>query len=296
MHACMMCSTHINSINGKGEVGEAFMGFFNAIFMTFFSHLPQGGALGILGPTSTESALHVRNVCDTKEIPLIETRLDAWSKHVINLHPTPNDLARAFLDLISAFNWQGFTILYEDAPWLPIIDVIMRNYTADKFTVAVRQLDITANANYRPRLLHIKKSEDKNIVICCSTEKLPEILKQAQQVGLLSDEHNILITNLDMHTIDLEPFQYGGTNITGLRMIFPDDPHVKEIIADLNAFADESNGNYDTGRQGNKFNQEETIHEEVEYDWRQGLSAQKMLLSTALTYDAGNTCKDSKIF
>lgn len=35
VYACMMRSTHINLINGKGEVGEAFMAFWNAIFISF---------------------------------------------------------------------------------------------------------------------------------------------------------------------------------------------------------------------------------------------------------------------
>jgi glutamate receptor, ionotropic, invertebrate len=243
----------------------------------------QNGALGIIGPTSTESAIHVRNVCDSKEIPLIETRIDVCpSTHVINLHPIPDDLARAYLDLINAWSWQGFTILYEDAPWLPVIDVIMRNYT-DKFTVAVRELDVTANGNYRPILSQVKQSEDKNIVICCSIERLEEVLKQAQQVGLLSDQHNILITNLDMHTIDLEPYQHGGTNITGLRMIQPDDSNVREIVESLDAFLDrESMGQEQYGSR-----YESSNYDDMEVPWRKGLNAKHMRLSTALTYDAG---------
>jgi hypothetical protein len=40
----------------------------------------------------------------------------------------------------------------------------------------------------------------------------------------------------DMHTIDLEPYQYGGTNITGIRLVDPSDPDVRTAareIADL---------------------------------------------------------------
>lgn len=43
--------------------------------------------------------------------------------------------------------------------------------------------------------------------------------KQAQQIGLLVDKYHFIITNLDAHTIDLEPFQYSGANITILRMV-----------------------------------------------------------------------------
>lgn len=40
----------------------------------------------------------------------------------------------------------------------------------------------------------------------------------------MSDQHQFIITSLDLHTIDLEPFQHGGTNITGVRLIDPEDP------------------------------------------------------------------------
>lgn len=50
-------------------------------------------------------------------MPLIETRIDSSSRHVINLHPHPDDLGRAFLDIVLAADWKGFTILYQSAPW-----------------------------------------------------------------------------------------------------------------------------------------------------------------------------------
>lgn len=59
------------------------------------------------------------------------------------------------------------------------------------------------------------------LVLDCSTTKIYEILKQAQQIGLMTDYHSYLIPNLDLHTIDLSDFKYGGTNITGFRLINP---------------------------------------------------------------------------
>lgn len=80
-------------------------------FMTF-----QNGVIGIVGPSSPESAVHVRSICDAKEIPLIETSIGS-SKHVVNLHPTSEDLGHVYLDMIYAWDWDGFTIIYQDAPW-----------------------------------------------------------------------------------------------------------------------------------------------------------------------------------
>lgn len=95
--------------------------------------------------------------------------------------------------------------------------------------MTIRELDITANKNYRPQLRRVKQSSDKNIVLCSSIDSLPEILKQAQQVGLMTDDHQFIITSLDMHTVDLEPFQHSGTNITGFRLVQPDDPFVMQV-------------------------------------------------------------------
>lgn len=115
---------------------------------------------------------------------------------------------------------------------LPLVDFLLKNYNKG-YTVTIRELDITANENYRPQLRRVKQSLDKNIVLCSSIEALPEILKQAQQVGLMTDDHQFIITTLDMHTIDLEPFQHSGTNITGFRIVQPDDPMVIEATEDL---------------------------------------------------------------
>ncbi|KAG5684286.1 hypothetical protein PVAND_013522 [Polypedilum vanderplanki] len=224
------------------------------------------GALGIIGPSSPDSSMHVRNICDTKEIPLIETQIGYTAKHVINLHPTPESLSKVFIDLINAWEWQSFTVLYENAPWLAIADHLLRNYSG-RIPVAVRQLDVTMNNNYRPRLLQVKQSEEKNIILCCSIDSLEEILKQSLQVGLLSDEHNVLITTPDMHTIDLESYQYSGTNITGVRMVNPENPEVFHIIKELYHLAEHDKRQKST---------DEEMLEELN----------KMKLSTALIYDA----------
>lgn len=73
-------------------------------------------------------------------------------------------------------------------------------------------------------------SEVINIVIDCSYEILPTVLQHAQQVGLMLQKYNILVTNLDFQTLDLEPYQYSGVNVTGVRMINPEDPYLLETF------------------------------------------------------------------
>lgn len=42
----------------------------------------------------------------------------------------------------------------------------------------------------------VKETEMENIVIDCSFWILDEVLKQAQQVGILSDQHKVIVTSL----------------------------------------------------------------------------------------------------
>lgn len=79
----------------------------------------KNGVSGIVhGPLSPESAVHVQNICDTKEMPLLETRYDPNTQQpIINLYPHPDMLAKMFLDLVEAWEWDTFTIIYESAPW-----------------------------------------------------------------------------------------------------------------------------------------------------------------------------------
>lgn len=49
---------------------------------------------------------------------------------------------------------------------------------------------------YRPLLKQIKNSAESHIVLDCSTERIYDVLKQAQQIGMMSDYHSYLITSL----------------------------------------------------------------------------------------------------
>lgn len=50
----------------------------------------------------------------------------------------------------------------------------------------------------------------------------------------MTDYHQFIITTPDMHTIDLEPFQYSGTNITGIRLVDPESPIMQQITNFMN--------------------------------------------------------------
>lgn len=49
---------------------------------------------------------------------------------------------------------------------------------------------------FSPLLKQIKNSAVAHIVLDCSTEKIYDVLKQSQQIGMMSDYHSYLITSL----------------------------------------------------------------------------------------------------
>lgn len=64
-----------------------------------------------------ESSAHVQSICDSMEVPHLETR---WSYRLdkdtysVNLYPYYTVLSKAFIELITFWQWKTITILYED--------------------------------------------------------------------------------------------------------------------------------------------------------------------------------------
>ncbi|XP_071450570.1 glutamate receptor ionotropic, kainate 2 isoform X3 [Hetaerina americana] len=196
-------------------------------------HLLRAGVAAIFGPQSGQTASHVQSICDTMEIPHLETRWDFRLRRescLVNLYPHPTALSRAYVDVVRAWGWKSFTIVYESNEGLVRLQELLKAHGPSEFPIAVRQLG--EGSDYRPLLKQIKNSAESHIVLDCSTERIYDVLKQAQQIGMMSDYHSYLITSLDLHTVDLEEFKYGGTNITAFRLVDPEKAEVQKVVRD----------------------------------------------------------------
>jgi len=199
------------------------------------SALEQGVA-AIFGPSSSFSAHHVQSICDTKEIPHIETRWDFTSSTVrdqysINLYPYPLTLRKAYVDLLNALDWKSFYILYESNEGLiRLQDLLKFRNKGTESQVVIRQLNPGANHDYRPLLKDIKLEGARKIILDCDVSNIQTILQQAQQIGMMTAYNNYLITSLDLHMVELEDFKYGGTNITAFRLVNPDSELVQSVV------------------------------------------------------------------
>lgn len=180
-------------------------------------------AVGVIfGPESMSSAFHAMNICDSKEIPYINIYMDEDAKSksaILNMYPNLDSLTQLLLDHVNASEWKSITILYESPLWLRRVAKILEINKQLKNRINIRNLDYTTNNEFRPTLQDVRDSDDSNIILECSFESLSTILRQAMQVGLMTKHYRWIITNLDAHSINLEPYQYSGANITTFRLL-----------------------------------------------------------------------------
>ncbi|XP_058809851.1 glutamate receptor ionotropic, kainate 2-like [Phymastichus coffea] len=198
-------------------------------------HLLKTGIAAIFGPQNAHTASHIQSICDTMEIPHLETRWDFRLKRegcLVNLYPHPTTLSKAYVDLVNGLGWKGFTIIYENNEGLVRLQELLKAHGPIDFPITIRQLGEESNIGhgYRPLLKQIKNSAESHIILDCTTEKIYTVLKQAQEIGMMTDYHSYFITSLDLHTVDLSEFKHGGTNITAFRIVNPD--RTRETIRD----------------------------------------------------------------
>ncbi|BET00802.1 kainate selective glutamate receptor activity [Nesidiocoris tenuis] len=230
-------------------------------------NLMKAGVVGIVGPHSTEMTNHVQSLCDTMEIPHITARWHPRQRRsscLVNLYPHPSILAKAAADIVLAWEWKGFTIVYDDYNALRKIGELVKIADDKGYTVSVRQLKGRDGEedNYRYVLQEVKHSGEKNIVVEVARERLFDVMLQAQQVGLVGSGYSYIVTSLDFQSIDLEPFKWAGTNITGIRIVDPDLPHFKEVMKIINGLKNQEGGEADEedkegGGEGDEAKEEE---------------------------------------
>nr|XP_037875496.1 glutamate receptor ionotropic, kainate 2 isoform X2 [Bombyx mori] len=200
--------------------------------------LLEKNVYGIFGPTKKDSILHVQSITDNLEIPQVinqamETQNRNWS--AVNLYPHHISYSQLFTDLIEMKDWKEFTIIYEGSELLPFLENIFTMQDLNKRQkILMNVVQLPDGDDFRSQLKAIKKSGSVNFVLDCTLENLSTFLEQAQQVGIMSDQHSYLIMNPDFQTIDVDPFKHGGSNITGIRFFDPNLDSIQKFISDIN--------------------------------------------------------------
>ncbi|XP_045498949.1 glutamate receptor ionotropic, kainate 2-like [Colias croceus] len=221
--------------------------------------LLENNVLGIFGPTSKATMKHVQVIADYLEIPHIITEpMTAQNRNwsAVNLYPNHMAYSQVFADIIAMKGWTDFTIIYEGAELLPFLDNILNMEDLDSQEhIVISVVQLPDGDDFRSQLKTIKASGSVNYLVCCSRDNLPLFLEQAQQVGIMSDEHSYIIMDPDFHTIDIDPYKHGGSNITGIRFFDPELDEIKQFTAAINDKVKElSEGQIETAIEGQTLN------------------------------------------
>lgn len=196
------------------------------------------GVVAILGPLKGAASQHVQAICDSFEVPHVEIKPDLVLRRddlAINLYPSYDVLARAYIDLIQAWNWTSFAVVYESSEAMIRLQDIFKELSglyAKKWTIKLFQMQ--PNTQFRDLFWNVKKSGENNIILDVSREHMFNCLKHAQQVGLMTERQSYLITSLDLQSINLEDFMYGRTKITGLQFVDHKSKTLEKVLDQLN--------------------------------------------------------------
>ncbi|KAK2714937.1 glutamate receptor ionotropic, kainate 2-like isoform X3 [Artemia franciscana] len=218
------------------------------------------GLVGVFGPSS-DTATHIQSLCDAFELPHVETRYDRKRKRyrddsAVNLYPHPETLSKAYYDLVKSWGWKNVALLYEQGSSLTELQELMK---AQDINFHLKELPLEGDV--RPLLKEIRKDSISQIVLACSSKRILDILRQANQVGLISTYHSYVLTSLDLQTVDLAEFRDSGVNITGYSIIDPTKSEVANAVSDW-------------------------VFGELRYGRALDLTEKKLTVSAALIYDA----------
>jgi ionotropic glutamate receptor len=201
--------------------------------------LLRNGVVAIFGPLSLgPTSTHISAICDALEIPHVETRWD-FQLHrddlSINLYPKTAVLAEAYVDLVKAWDWKTFAIAYENNEGIIRVQDFFKEAQRNEWQIQLYQF--TPGKPYRETFWEINRSKVVNIVLDVKRENMINVLRHAQQVGMMTESHSYLITSLDLHTIDLEDFKFGQTKITSFRLVDVVSPELLSLMSDWTQLA-----------------------------------------------------------
>lgn len=125
------------------------------------------------------------NICDGNEIPYISTHMDADAANKLtafNIHPSQDSLVLALTDVLNATGWDKVVFLYESPLWLERVMPVLETNNKVGIRFIVRDLDFNTKSDFRPILQQIRDSDICNIILDCSIDALPAVLKQVSLI------------------------------------------------------------------------------------------------------------------
>ncbi|XP_058789993.1 glutamate receptor ionotropic, kainate 1-like [Phymastichus coffea] len=216
------------------------------------------GLSSVIGPHERIASIYTQGLCALHDVPHIVIRRESRSTpgpvKPINLYPDTNALAavttrfscfriisenqssilfvgQVYAQMIKRMKWESFSILYEDTDGLIALQDVLKVYPMrPPYTHDIRAFKLGSGPNFSEPLLAAKFSGHKSFLLDCDYDILFNVMRQAQEVGLMSDAYRYIVTSLNFQVIESWPFRYTGAKISGLRLVDPDNPFVSSFV------------------------------------------------------------------
>ncbi|XP_037520935.1 glutamate receptor ionotropic, kainate 1 [Rhipicephalus sanguineus] len=155
------------------------------------------GVGAVFGPMSSVSGEHVSDVCNSLNVPHLETRWDPAQEAYddsLNLFPDPAVLAEAYVALMSHWQWRSVAIVYEEDEEVAEMKGLLEE---------LREADIDADHyarnstdSFRDVLKRVREDGHTHIFVAIEEEDTEPFLMQAMQIEMLNDEYSYLFRSL----------------------------------------------------------------------------------------------------
>ncbi|KAH9425801.1 Glutamate receptor ionotropic, kainate 1, partial [Dermatophagoides pteronyssinus] len=198
--------------------------------------LIRDGAVAIFGPSDDRIGVHVQSVCDTLDIPHLETRkhnLNIGKEFSINLHPGAFAVAQSIRVLITFLNWTRIAVIYEDDINLIGLQELTTLPLAKNVQFFFRK---TQQDSFRETLMDLRDREIYTMVVDIPHEHLPSFFTAILQIQMNENRYHYHFTTFDLEIFDLEDFMYNEVNITAYRIVDYSNPMIRSMLKEMSKY------------------------------------------------------------
>jgi len=120
----------------------------------------ESGVGAVFGPAGSEATTIIQSICDSMEIPHIETHWRSMDNprrqpsYYVNVYPDPVILGRGYTAIVPDMDWTSFTLLYQRDEALLRLQDLIQDYSgtakpSDAEASAVAIIKLPENNDFR---------------------------------------------------------------------------------------------------------------------------------------------------
>ncbi|XP_028969014.1 glutamate receptor ionotropic, kainate 2-like [Galendromus occidentalis] len=224
--ASILRGHQLKALSFKTNPGDSF------VASKCVCELVRQAIAALIGPTSWQVQSYVQSASYRMQIPYLQTSpefRERLSPFTLYLHPSVQQLNRAYHDLIQSRKWKSFAVFYDnDNVFVALKDVLNASLNPPN----VLMYPYNPALSFKKMLKDIGSKNIYNIILHLELAKLPQLFREAKEVNQTTLYHDYIVTGLDFHTLDLREFYSLKANVSAFRIIDPDRKEVQVVRRD----------------------------------------------------------------